>query len=274
MLLRLIFEALVELLLKLLHHDRMSGVSLMLRVRLHFLKLVDSGLELGRGFFHVPLGLVTLLLEELEFAFPQGTLLVVVVVGVLQLAFHLSALLPRSVQLLLNNLTVSLDLLTQNTVLLSQFHNLSLHLLLQLCVLILKILLLHDQHVFFTLRVAKFFLKSLFQLFDLFSFGFEFSLSVFLVNRELLSFFTDFTLHFFPVHFDALFVPLNSALHLLAQIVGFLFGEHDLLLVQSRLAFEVDLLLSQFVFFVVEFGFDLGEALLVVSSVLGDFLLQ
>ena len=91
----------------------------MLRVRLHFLQLVDSGLELGRGFFHVPLGLVTLLLQKLEFAFPQGTLLVVVVVGVLQLAFHLSALLPRSVQLLLNNLTVSLDLLTQNTVLLS-----------------------------------------------------------------------------------------------------------------------------------------------------------
>ena len=112
MLLRLVFEALVELLLQLLHHDGMRRISLMLRVRLHFLKLIDCGLELGGGFFHVPLGLVALLLQKLELAFPQGTLLIVVVVGVLQLTFHLSALLPRSVQLLLHNLTVGLDLLT------------------------------------------------------------------------------------------------------------------------------------------------------------------
>jgi len=176
----------------------------------------------------------------------------------LQLTFHLSTHLPRSVQLLLHDLPVSLDLLTQNSVLLAQLDDLSLHLLLQLSVLILKVLLFHDQHVFFALRVAKFFLESLLQLFDLFAFGFEFSLGVFFLNSQLLGLLSDFALHFFPVHLDALFVPLHGPLHLLTQIVGFLLGEQDLLLVQSRLSFEIDLLLGQFVFLIVKFGFDLS----------------
>lgn len=191
------------------------------------------------------------MLEELELAFPKGTLLIVIVIRVLELTFHFRALLPRSVKLLLHDLTVSLDLLPEDGVLLAQLDDLSFHLLLQLSVLILKVLLFHYQQVLLALGVAKFFLKPLLKLFDLFAFSLKFSFSIFLLDSKLLSFLSDFTLHLFPVHLDSFLITLDGPFHLLAQIVSLLLCEENLLLIQSRLSFEVDLLLGELIFLIV-----------------------
>jgi hypothetical protein len=92
--------------LHLVHDLSVRQISLALAVRLHLLKLLDRALEFLTRLVQVPLRLVSLLFQKCKLALPESLVLVIVIDGVLVLAFHLSTLFTRSVKLLTDCLLV------------------------------------------------------------------------------------------------------------------------------------------------------------------------
>ena len=86
--LALLFEALAVLLVDLLEHLVVAGLGVALAVEVHLLLQLEGLLELLLQLFQVGLGLVALGLQELEAAFPEGSLFVKQIALLLQLSLR------------------------------------------------------------------------------------------------------------------------------------------------------------------------------------------
>lgn len=121
--------------------------------------------------------------------------------------------------------------------------------------LVLQILELENQDRLFSFRVGDLSLQLGFKIFDLLSFNIKFSLDIFFFSQQPLTLFSDLTLHLLTVSLNPLVVSLHRAFKLLGQVLSFLLCEVDFLNFQSTFPFKVNLLLSQLILPLVQFGF-------------------
>ena len=108
-----LFKQLLLLVLKLHELELMSVFKLLLRLRSILCKPVKSDLEISLGILAVLLGSVALLLQELEFAFPECLVTVIGIVKVLILAIELSKLFFLSLDFFLDECLVTVESLHQ-----------------------------------------------------------------------------------------------------------------------------------------------------------------
>ena len=108
-----LFKQLLLLVLKLHELELMSVFKLLLRLRSILCKPVKSDLEISLGILAVLLGSVALLLQELEFAFPECLVTVIGIVKVLILAIELSKLFFLSLNFFLDESLVTVESLHQ-----------------------------------------------------------------------------------------------------------------------------------------------------------------
>ena len=108
-----LFEQLLLLVLKLHELELMSVFKLLLRLRCVLGQSVEGDLEVPLGILAVLLGSVALLLQELEFPFPEGLVTIIGIVEVLILAIELSKLLFLSLHLFLDESLVTVERLHQ-----------------------------------------------------------------------------------------------------------------------------------------------------------------
>lgn len=121
--------------------------------------------------------------------------------------------------------------------------------------LVLQILELENQDRLFSFRVGDLSLQLGFKIFDLLSFNIKFSLDIFFFSQQPLTLFSDLTLHLLTVSLNPLVVSLHRAFKLLGQVLSLLLCEVDFLNFQSTFPFKVNLLLSQLILPLVQFGF-------------------
>lgn len=121
--------------------------------------------------------------------------------------------------------------------------------------LVLQILELENQDRLFSFRVGDLSLQLGFKIFDLLSFNIKFSLDIFFFSQQPLTLFSDLTLHLLTVSLNPLVISLHRAFKLLGQVLSFLLCEVDFLNFQSTFPFKVNLLLSQLILPLVQFGF-------------------
>lgn len=121
--------------------------------------------------------------------------------------------------------------------------------------LVLQILELENQDRLFSFRVGDLSLQLGFKIFDLLSFNIKFSLDIFFFCQQPLTLFSDLTLHLLTVSLNPLVISLHRAFKLLGQVLSLLLCEMDFLNFQSTFPFKVNLLLSQLILPLVQFGF-------------------
>ena len=121
--------------------------------------------------------------------------------------------------------------------------------------LVLQILELENQDRLFSFRVGDLSLQLGFKIFDLLSFNIKFSLDIFFFCQQPLTLFSDLTLHLLTVSLNPLVISLHRAFKLLGQVLSLLLCKVDFLNFQSTLPFKVNLLLSQLILPLVQFGF-------------------
>ena len=121
--------------------------------------------------------------------------------------------------------------------------------------LVLQILELENQDRLFSFRVGDLSLQLGFKIFDLLSFNIKFSLDIFFFCQQPLTLFSDLTLHLLTVSLNPLVISLHRAFKLLGQVLSLLLCEVDFLNFQSTFPFKVNLLLSQLILPLVQFGF-------------------
>jgi len=100
-------DSLVELGLYLGDHDLVGSLSLVFTIALRSLQLLYSRLKLSLSVVEVLLGSVSLLLKELELAFPESLVSVVRVILVRMESLHLHVLSPPFFNLLLDSLLIT-----------------------------------------------------------------------------------------------------------------------------------------------------------------------
>jgi hypothetical protein len=108
-----LFEQLLLLVLKLHELELMSVFKLLLRLRCVLGQPVEGDLEVPLGILAVLLGSVALLLQELEFPFPESLVTIIGIVKVLILAIELSKLFLLSLDLFLDESLVTVESLHQ-----------------------------------------------------------------------------------------------------------------------------------------------------------------
>ena len=140
-------------------------------------------------------------------------------------------------------------------VLFPQAANFNLEVPLEGFLLVLQILELENQDRLFSFRVGDLSLQLGFKIFDLLSFNIKFSLNIFFFSQQPLTLFSDLTLHFLTVSLNPLVISLHRAFKLLGQVLSLLLCEVDFLNFQSTFPFKVNLLLSQLILPLVQFGF-------------------
>jgi hypothetical protein len=121
--------------------------------------------------------------------------------------------------------------------------------------LVLQILELENQDRLFSFRVGDLSLQLGFKIFDLLSFNIKFSLDIFFFCQQPLTLFSDLTLHLLTVSLNPLVISLHRAFKLLGQVLSLLLCEMDFLNFQGTFPFKVNLLLSQLILALVQFGF-------------------
>ena len=140
-------------------------------------------------------------------------------------------------------------------VLFPQAANFNLEVPLEGFLLVLQILELENQDRLFSFRVGDLSLQLGFKIFDLLSFNIKFSLDIFFFCQQPLTLFSDLTLHLLTVSLNPLVISLHRAFKLLGQVLSLLLCEVDFLNFQSTFPFKVNLLLSQLILPLVQFGF-------------------
>ena len=140
-------------------------------------------------------------------------------------------------------------------VLFPQAANFNLEVPLEGFLLVLQILELENQDRLFSFRVGDLSLQLGFKIFDLLSFNIKFSLDIFFFSQQPLTLFSDLTLHLLTVSLNPLVISLHRAFKLLGQVLSLLLCEVDFLNFQSTFPFKVNLLLSQLILPLVQFGF-------------------
>ena len=140
-------------------------------------------------------------------------------------------------------------------VLFPQAANFNLEVPLEGFLLVLQILELENQDRLFSFRVGDLSLQLGFKIFDLLSFNIKFSLDIFFFSQQPLTLLSDLTLHLLTVSLNPLVISLHRAFKLLGQVLSLLLCEVDFLNFQSTFPFKVNLLLSQLILPLVQFGF-------------------
>ena len=230
--------------------------------------------ELGLSLLKLSLGLISLLLQETESAFPKSLILVVVVDSILVLAFKVLVLTSLTVKLGTDLVLVTFKSFLELSDLLIGTGQFILLILDQSVLLSLQVLVLDHEDLLLALVVGDLLLKSVLQLLASLSLGFILRVSMLLLGLKTLSLFLNLTLHFFAIDLDSVLVSLDSALKLSLKIVGFLLGEDDLLVLQSSFTLKLNLLLGQLVFLVLELALHLVELLLKLSLFDAAFFLE
>ena len=140
-------------------------------------------------------------------------------------------------------------------VLFPQAANFNLEVPLEGFLLVLQILELENQDRLFSFRVGDLSLQLGFKIFDLLSLNIKFSLDIFFFSQQPLTLLSDLTLHLLTVSLNPLVISLHRAFKLLGQVLSLLLCEVDFLNFQSTFPFKVNLLLSQLILPLVQFGF-------------------
>ena len=138
--------------------------------------------------------------------------------------------------------------------------------------LVLQILELENQDRLFSFRVGDLSLQLGFKIFDLLSFNIKFSLDIFFFSQQPLTLFSDLTLHLLTVSLNPLVISLHRAFKLLGQVLSLLLCEVDFLNFQSTFPFKVNLLLSQLILPLVQFGFQFIKPSSEISLLFHEFL--
>ena len=138
--------------------------------------------------------------------------------------------------------------------------------------LVLQILELENQDRLFSFRVGDLSLQLGFKIFYLLSFNIKFSLDIFFFCQQPLTLFSDLTLHLLTVSLNPLVISLHRAFKLLGQVLSLLLCEVDFLNFQSTFPFKVNLLLSQLILPLVQFGFQFIKPSSEISLLFHEFL--
>lgn len=121
---------------------------------------------------------------------------------------------------------------------------------------------LQNEDCLLSLCVRNFLLQLGFKLLALLPFGLKLRISVFFLSLQSSGTVLDLTLVLLPFAPDALFVARDCAFELLGEIVGLLFGEVNLLVLERPLALVVNLALGQIVFLLFKLRLELGNLVL------------
>lgn len=100
------------------------------------------------------------------------------------------------------------------------------------------------QDSFFPFGISSLLLKFSFKLLAMLALLIKLRLGILLLSLQALRLLLDLPLKLFTVHLDSVLIPLHSPLKLSIQIISLLLCKHDLLLVQCRLSFVINFLLS------------------------------
>ena len=221
----------------------LAGLALSLRL----LELLDSLLELLVSLLVVPLGLLLLLLQEFEFAFPECLLFFELALEIGVLSFHLVVLALPVFNLLSDAFFAVRDSLIELFILRSQLHILALQGANELLLLPLKVLMSLTLHSLLPLKVGIGLLDDLFELLVrlplLLVLGLDVLLFLLDSGDPLLE---DLLLLLF-LGLQSFLVSLDGLLQLIVELLDPLLLERQFLFLESLFSLEIDLALSQLI---------------------------
>ena len=243
---------------------------------LRFLQLLNSLLELQESLIMVLLGLVLLLLEEVEFTLPESFLLIEFALEFSMVLFHLVVLALPVLHLLSNSQLTLRQGLIELLVLLLQPLIFNFIVLDKVFLLSFQVLVFLDLDSSFSLELRVRLLDVLFKLLECFSLLVILDLNAFLLLLNSC----DSLLHclgsFFLLLLEPLFIPLDRLGHLIVVLLDSLLLEGKSLVLQSLFSFGIDFILSELVHGLVVFDLDLlnlgDKSLLLVHDFVLDII--
>ena len=233
---------------------------------MHFLLQLKGLLELLLQIVEVGLGLVTLTLQELVSAFPEGLLLIKQSLLLLEFSCHHVMLTSELL------VAIGIDQLGV-FVLLGELHVLLLKVL-DFCLIVanelfsfvFQVLVLLDEDSAFRFSLGCLCDQAFLDVLELSTFGLVFGFSGFFLLLQPGRSVLDLSLHFFLVHLYPVLIPRHSPIVLCLHLLQLLVRERDLLLHQCLFLLEINVLLVQFVLFFLESLLEIGVLMRHVGS--------